>query len=424
MVLLYPETPYRMKLLKLLPCTALLAVLPVTAQDADFTDDVSDNPLMFRLFMPMALYNSVLDGSMLMKGTDATTPRDTTLFNIRPLDSGGHQADEAINSALLKLYLEHPELVRQTENDIKGVRSIVPASQLTASQLYFQPVRGISRIEIDENAIKIRRIKPSYWKTFGNFQGKYTQTYFSNNWYKGGQNNQTVLASTSTSANYAKGGTTWDNMLEMRLGFIATRQEDDSRDIRTNEDLLRITSKFGLKAHNAWYYSAQIQGYTQFLPFYDTKDPTKLKSKFMAPAVGNLSLGLDYKPKFRKQDMSLSVQVSPFSYNCKYVSVDSIAPNYGIEKGRNYTYSMGSRFEANFNITFWKDFTLTSKASFYTSFHNVESNLENTLDYRLSRYFSLQIFSHLRFDDSVLRDPDWNYYQYKELLTFNFNYKW
>lgn len=401
----------------------LLSTVTATAQDEISDYDISDNPLMFRLFLPMTLYNSVLDGSILIEEDYGERSSDGQLLNPGTLSSGGHEADSTLNSALLRLYLEHPELVRHTERELMNVKPTIPEHGLETAGIRITNDRTV-KLKLDGSDITVRRVKPNFWKTFGNFQGKFTQTYFSENWYKGGQSNMSVLASTSMSANYARLGTTWDNKLEMRLGFIATEQDDESHYVRTNEDLLRITSKFGLKAHNQWYYSAQLQGYTQFLPFYDSKEQQNLKSKFMSPFIGNLSLGMDYKPVFKKKDMSLSVQISPLSYNCKYVSVDSIATNYGIEKGRNYTYSMGSRFEANFNITFLKDFTLTSKASFYTSFESVEANVENTFDYRLSRYFSLQLFSHLRFDDSVKRDPDWNYCQYKELLTFNFNYKW
>jgi len=262
-----------------------------------------------------------------------------------------------------------------------------------------------------------------YWKTSGNFQGKYTQTYYSDNWYKGGESNHSVLASTVMEANYAKKNTTLDNMLEMKLGFI-TEGPKGERTVRNNEDLLRVTSKFGLKAFEAWYYSAQLQGYTQFMPVWDPKNPDILKSRFMAPAYGNFSIGMDYKPKFEKNDMSLSMQFSPLSLNCRYVAVDSIAPSFGIEEGKNFKYDMGCRFETNFKCTFLKVFTLNSKFQYFSSFKRVETNFENTIDYKFSKYFSLQLFTHWRFDDSVMRNPDMGYHQFKELLTFNFNYAW
>ena len=165
------------------------------------------------------------------------------------------------------------------------------------------------------------------------------------------------------------------------------------------------------------------------MPVYDTKVTTKLKSKFFAPVYGNLSVGMDFKPKLKRKNSSLSILLSPLSYNCRYVSVDSIAANYGIEQGKNYKYTIGSRFDGNIKWTFLEDFTWTSKAQYYTNYESAEINFENTLDYRFSRYFSLQFFCHWRFDDSVKRkkDKDGNlmgYSQFKEFLTLNFNYAW
>ena len=176
-------------------------------------------------------------------------------------------------------------------------------------------------------------------------------------------------------------------------------------------------------------YLHHKKGYTQFAPVWDTKVPTKLKSKFMAPAYGNLSVGMDYKPKFKKKGTTLSVLLSPFSYNMKYSAVDSIATNFGIEAGKQIKHSFGSRFETNLKWTFLEDFTWTNKTQFYTTYESTEINFENTIDYRLSKYLSLQFFCHWRFDDSVKRkkDKDGNlmgYGQFKEFLTLNFNYAW
>ncbi|MBO5812119.1 MAG: hypothetical protein J6Q97_02710, partial [Bacteroidaceae bacterium] len=80
--------------------------------------------------------------------------------------------------------------------------------------------------------------------------------------------------------------------------------------------------------------------------------------------------------------------------------------------------------DANLTWKFLKDFKLTTKANYFTGFEHVEANVENTLDYQLSKYFSIQFFMHWRFDDSVKRDVDLGYSQLKEFLTLNFNYSW
>lgn len=386
-------------------------------------EDISDNPLYYKLFMPLVLYQSAV--------TEGISPEEKTKENkdsllwLDPIDPQDEEVARMIDEALMKIYLQHPELVKMTEQELRGVQGILPITPDMARGINVN--NGVTE-EIapnDENNPESYRVKPRYWKTFGNFQGKYTQSYYSDNWYKGGESNRAILSQINLEANYAKKELTWDNKLEMKLGYYTTEINGEKK-LKTNEDLLRLTSKFGLKAFDKWNYTAQFQGYTQFMPVYDTKVTTKLKSKFFAPVYGNLSIGMDYKPKFKKKDLTLSVLFSPLSYDCRYVSVDSIATNFGIKAGHKFMKSIGSRVDANLKWKFLTDFTLTSKAYYYTSYERVEANFENTLDYRLSKYFSLQLFLHWRYDDSTpkRKDEKLGYSQLREFLTINFRYDW
>lgn len=391
-------------------------------------DDISDNPLYYKLFMPLVLYGSAVSEALTPERDDMIDQEN--LLPLDPLETGNdHTLARMIDEALVKIYLEHPELVKMTEAELMDVPGIIPISEEMASGIILKDTRAGGYAPSDDKSPERVSSRLRYWKTFGNFQGKYTQSYYSENWYKGGESNHSILGQINLEADYAKNHTTFDNKLELKLGYYNTAQVNGKNTFRTNEDLIRFTSKYGLKAFENWYYSAQFQGYTQFAPVWDTKDPTKLKSKFMAPAYGNISVGMDYKPKFKKKGITLSVLLSPLSYNCKYTGVDSIATNFGIDAGKNFKSSLGSRFETNLKWTFLEDFTWTNKTQFYTTYESTEINFENTIDYRLSKYLSLQFFCHWRFDDSVQRkkDKDGNlmgYSQFKEFLTLNFNYAW
>lgn len=404
-----------------------LPYYPNDVWDISF-EDLSDNPLYYKLFMPIVLYRSAVAEAITPEENDRRNPDDGLL----PLDSLPSAIDmtlaRMIDETLVRIYLEHPELVTMTEQELMGVPGIVPISDKMTRGIEVGTQLSSVRNPGKEDALDFKRKKPRYWKTFGNFQGKYTQSYYSDNWYKGGESNHSILGQINMEANYAKNNTSLDNKLELKLGFYTT-EIDGERKVRTNDDLIRFTSKYGLKALKNWYFSSQFQGYTQSMPVYDTKVSTKLKSKFFAPAYGNLSIGMDYKPKFKKNNINLSVLLSPLSYNCRYVSVDSIATNFGIDKGENFKYTIGSRCDANIKWTFLEDFTWTSKAQFYSSYETTEFNWENTVDYKLSKYLSLQFFCHWRFDDSVNRKPDkdgnlMGYSQFKEFFTLNFNYAW
>ena len=398
------------------------------AEDDISFDDISDNPLYFRLFMPLVLYGSAVSEAITPENTESE--EKDNLLPLENMDDGyDNTLSRMIDEALVRIYLEHPELVKMTEAELMNVPGIIPITDDMVAGINLIDTRAAGRLPSSDNSPDLVRSKPRYWKTFGNFQGKYTQSYYSDNWYKGGESNHSILGQINLEADYAKNHTTFDNKLELKLGYYNTSQVNGKSTFRTNEDLIRFTSKFGLKAFDNWYYSAQFQGYTQFAPVWDTKVPTKLKSKFMAPAYGNLSVGMDYKPKFKKKGITLSVLLSPLSYNCKYSAVDSIATSFGIDAGKNIKHSFGSRFDGNLKWTFLEDFTWTNKTQFYTTYESTEINFENTIDYRLSKYLSLQFFCHWRYDDSVNRKKDKNgklmgYGQFKEFLTLNFNYAW
>ena len=324
--------------------------LPFEAGEPEITfDDISDNPLYYKLFMPLVLYRSAVSEAVSPERDDMIDQDD--LLTLDPLETGNdHTLARMIDEALVRIYLEHPELVKMTEAELMDVPGIIPISDDIASGIRLKDSRAWSDAPTDKSPEKVRS-KLRYWKTFGNFQGKYTQSYYSENWYKGGESNHSILGQINLEADYAKNQTTWDNKLELKLGYYNTSQVNGKNTFRTNEDLIRFTSKYGLKAFDNWYYSAQFQGYTQFAPVWDTKVPTKLKSKFMAPAYGNLSVGLDYKPKFKKKGTTLSILLSPLSYNVKYSAVDSIATNFGIDAGKQVKHTVGSRFEGNLKWT-------------------------------------------------------------------------
>lgn len=394
--------------------------------------NLSDNPFYFRLFMPLTFYSSVIDDAVALPGQIFDNldekPKDDDLLPVADFTSQESDLTKNINEVLLNIYMNYPDMVRMTEHEL---RTILGSVNLDPEEMVDGLIRNASpegRRLSNKHEPDPVNIKPRYWKKIGRFSGKYTQSQYSDNWYKGGESNHSVLAQVTLEANYAKNQTTLDNKLETKLGYYTT-EVDGSTKMKTNDDLLRFTSKFGLKAWKSWSYSAQIQGHTQFMAVYDKKVPTKLKSKFFAPAYGNISIGMDYKPKFKNKNITLSVQLSPLSYNCRYVSVDSIVTGYGIKEGENFMKTIGSRMESNLKWKMFTDFNWTSKLQYFTNYESVEFNIENTLDYQLSKYFSIQFFFHWRFDDSVKRKKDkdgelMGYGQFKEFLTLNFNYSW
>ena len=125
-------------------------------------------------------------------------------------------------------------------NDLKTLPSVTDKADITPQE------DGPATIDV---VVK----KPNFWTFTGDYYLQFLQNYVSENWYKGGESNYSMVASAIIQANYNnKQKVKWDNKLELKLGF-QTSKGDSIHRFKTSEDLIRYTSKFGLQASKKWY---------------------------------------------------------------------------------------------------------------------------------------------------------------------------
>jgi hypothetical protein len=275
--------------------------------------------------------------------------------------------------------------------------------------------------------------KPNFWKLRGSTSLQFTQSYFSENWYQGGENNYAGLGMVTLEANYDnKQRVQWDNKLELQLGF-QTAQSDTCHTFRVTSNLMRLTSKIGYKAAKNWFYTAQAMAYTQLYPNYE-KNSDKVIADFTSPFYFNLSVGIDYKLK--KDRFDLSVYLSPVAYNMCWVdrSKYDIRPRYGMEKRDDGTFrstyhKYGPSVTVNSKVKIMKNVSWTSR--FYV-FGNIFDNKqdmyvnvewENTFDFTINRYLSAKFFFYPKFDNSSDKyKKGRHYFMLKEWLSLGLNY--
>lgn len=266
--------------------------------------------------------------------------------------------------------------------------------------------------------------KPNFWTTKGTSSLQFSQNYISENWYKGGNNTQSLLTSITVEANYNdQKRLQWDNKLELKLGFV-TAPSDTCHTYLTNNDRIYLLSKLGVKAAKSWYYTVSTEANTQFMPSYRTNNRKKF-GMFLSPLDVYASIGMDYKPKLNNGN-SLSVALQPLSFKMRYISTDNenIHVFYTMV-GKHYNDDFGSKFELNSQITLAKNFTWKTRLFAFTSYKYTEAEFENTFNFQFSRYISAQCYTIWRFDDNRLRDyydRNLGYFQFKEFLTFGLAY--
>ena len=238
--------------------------------------------------------NGQLTDSLVVDSTEETQ-EDALL----PVRMARIEQDEdithATDKALVYTYLNHPTLVRQTEDKVRSQRvfkeGIMPDSPRRPAD--DRPDQGaeLERPGVNQDLV-IR--KPNFWKHSASASLQFTQNYISSNWYKGGESNNTMLSGLDISLNYDdKQRIQFDNRLEWKLGFTTSRS-DTVHKYKTNTDLIRLTSKFGIKAFSSWYYTVQTELSTQLFGNYKTNSH-EVNSSFLAPGYLKVDLGMDFK---------------------------------------------------------------------------------------------------------------------------------
>lgn len=411
------------------------------------------NPYFYRLMVPGTYYNNALHQMM---GVDWQPDANT---------SSSQFQDEALNAssasdlALSRLYVSNPSLVKRTENTLREAKAIRKDVEKAPENLTTKLADKAVEVDLDADvaeAVTVEVKKPKFWKYQGSASLQFTQSYFSENWYQGGENNYAGIGMLTAEANYDnKKKVQWDNKFEAQLGFQTAT--NDEHKARVTSNLLRLTSKLGYKAIKNWYYTGQLMTYTQIAPYYD-KNPRKddgsydvkpWKARFGTPWYLTLSVGMDWKYKSKNEKFDLSVYLSPVAYYMTYAerlgalwgtppalnfNERYYGDMYGIMKDADGLYTahsfhkFGPNFTVNSKIKVMKNILWTSRLYWFSNFHSTLIEWENTVDFTINKYFSAKFYAYPRFDDSSQKYKNakkhrGDYLMFKEWLSLGLSYK-
>jgi len=394
---------------------SIAAGLTLSISAAQPNDSV--NGRLYRLFTPMTFYHNVSG-------------------NLLDLNSSNDEVDETVDRVLMNIYLNRPDLVEATETQLEESGSLredldQPIEQQVEFVEHAAPMPEDPQIEPAE----VEVTKPKFWTRKADGFLQFMQNYVSGNWYKGGESNYSALGSLTIEANYDnKGKWKWDNKLEAKLGFLTSRS-DSLHKFKSNEDLLRLTSKVGLQATKRWYYTLQVLAWTQFARGLKSNDH-RTYSDFFSPFNLNVGLGMDYKVEAFDKKLTGTINLSPIALNYRYVDRTQFAnqnsehptdyswfpSRHGIDDGKRHLLDPGSQLTADLTWKLTENVTWKSRLWGFTSYHRGEIEWENTFQLKVSKYISANIFLYPRFDDGNVWDEDLGYWQFKEYTSIGLSY--
>lgn len=274
---------------------------------------------------------------------------------------------------------------------------------------------------VDVKKIDVVKLKPRYWSPKANALMQFTQNYISSNWYQGGNSNLAILNILSGEMNYDnKNNIQWENKMEWRAGFNSVHG-DTLRKISTNDDVLRYTSKFGIKAGGNWFYSVSGDFSTQLFDNYNAINSNIFKARLMTPFRANVGIGMDYKYK-----KLISLMIAPVSFKYIYAN-DTVNVNqnlFGIKKGSKELRQVGSSLLAQLDYNPAHDWHVDSKFTFYTDYKKVEINWEIVSNLSVNRFMSVRLSLNPRYDNTVImKKGEKAKIQFKQLLSIGFSYR-
>lgn len=394
------------------------------------------NPYFYRVMAPGTYYNNSLHQMM---GID-WAPESNGGDGFTSWYDAALNANTATNRALTQMYVKNPSLVKRTEAALKETAAIRKDVHAAPENVTTKLAEKAVTVDLDADvpeAVTVVAKKPNFWKFSGSTSLQFTQSYFSDNWYQGGENNYAGLGILTLVANFDnKQKVQWDNKLEVQLGF-QTAMSDTYHKFRVTSNLLRLTSKLGYKAAKNWFYTGQVMSYTQLYPNYD-KNSDRVNADFTSPLYLNVSVGIDYKLKKKKQE--LSIYISPVAYNMCWVDRQwgELRKKYGMEQRSDGTWratyhKYGPSVTVNYRLAIMKNVSWSSRLYCFANVFDNKKDMyvlvewENTFDFTINKYLSAKFFAYPRFDNSA-RDKNnpksaHHFFMFKEWLSLGLSYR-
>jgi hypothetical protein len=275
---------------------------------------------------------------------------------------------------------------------------------------FFFIVYNVNAQELVVNKIKselARNVKKdtdtSYynWKQGGSYNFNLSQSSLSN-WAAGGDNfNMSLNSYFNYFAYFKKPGQSWDNNLDVNLGFV----QSTSQGGRKNDDRFDLLSKYGYKIDTIGklYLTGLFNFRSQVFDGYSYSGTTAIfTSSFLTPAYLILSAGIDYKP-----NKELSIFFSPLTSRNTIVlnSKLSALGKYGVEPGKKIYKETGLFVTVNYNNTIAPNIIYRGRVDLFSNYYekpeNINLYMTNFFSFKINKNFTASYSLDLMYDDKI-----------------------
>lgn len=326
--------------------------------------------------------------------------------------SNGYQ----LSALKKKMYYENMELIDIHYDDMPDA-PVLKTDLLNNKRNTLDEIAEFFKPEQPNMSMKMERVslikKP--WKFSGSENIQISQAYVKN-WVKGGQDSYSLLSDLRLKAVYSEGKIQWENTGIHKLGYMFLNGGSSG----VNDDVLDITSKYGISASKHWYYSFLFNMKTQFFYGYDRKDVDRVKpiSGIMSPGYFTLAIGMDYK-----RGKNFTLMISPVTSKLAVVldtaKIDQ--RRYNIPDDKRSTFLTGASLYNNFTWHIKNEIKLTSAMNvFYDYFKKedkVQSDWDLILDMRINLFLSMRVVANFRYFENESSDI-----QIRETMSLAFRY--
>ncbi len=223
-------------------------------------------------------------------------------------------------------------------------------------------------------------------------------------WVKGDKSSISLQTRVTLFANYKRGSHEWNNDGDFKYGAI--HQKD--KGLRTNNDLIRITSNYGYKAFSKFYYSAQGEFKSQFGPIYQydgENHRTALLTQFFAPAWLTFGAGMEYK---RSKDFTIFV--SPLTSKNTFVISDQNKKfhvnksTYNIEENKSVRSETGMKIKCFHKTKILDNVTISNTLELFSNYFNNPQNID--VDWNFESTIPINEYLQAMFSFEAIYDDD------------------